>query len=103
MPTSTGATETSVTNQIVVVILNDDEPEIDEMFEVQLVSVAESGQRINPEQVSQPHFFVSIITSAPVLNPLMKENHAPHYILPLEAHRSIKWLHSIFFSPQNIN
>ena len=35
-----------------VVILNDDEPEIAETFEVQLVSVAESGQRIDTEHVS---------------------------------------------------
>ena len=51
MPVSVESTQTSVSNQIVVVILNDDEPEIDETFEVQLVSVEESGQRINPEQV----------------------------------------------------
>ena len=49
---SPGSTESSTTNQIVIVILNDDEPEIDETFEVQLVSVAGSGQRINPEQVT---------------------------------------------------
>ena len=48
---SVGSTQTSVSNQIIVMILNDDEPEIDETFEVQLVSVEESGQRINPEQV----------------------------------------------------
>ena len=41
----------SALSQIVVVIINDDEPELDEMFEVQLVSVAESSQRIDPEHV----------------------------------------------------
>ena len=63
MPVSIGSTETLVSNQIVVVILNDDEPEIDETFEVQLVSVEESGQRINPEQVriSYPHFLEVLI------------------------------------------
>ena len=35
-----------------VVVVNDDEPEVDETFEVELVSVAESGQRIDTEQVS---------------------------------------------------
>ena len=34
-----------------MVILNDDEPEVDEMFEVNLVSVAESNQRIDPQKV----------------------------------------------------
>ena len=38
-----------------MVIINDDEPEIDERFEVQLVSVTESGQRIDSEQVSLGH------------------------------------------------
>ena len=68
MPVSIGSTETLVSNQIVVVILNDDEPEIDETFEVQLVSVEESGQRINPEQVriSYPHFLVYSFTNTPI-------------------------------------
>lgn len=35
-----------------MVIINDDEPEIDEYFEVQLVSVAESSQMIDSEHVS---------------------------------------------------
>lgn len=47
---STGST--SASNEIVVVIINDDDPEIDEYFEVQLVSVAESSQMIDSEHVS---------------------------------------------------
>ena len=49
---SAGATGTSTSARILVVIINDDEPEIDETFEVQLVSVAETGQRIDSEQVN---------------------------------------------------
>ena len=49
---SVGSTGTSAADQIVVVITNDDEPEVDETFEVQLVSVAETGQKIHPEQVT---------------------------------------------------
>ena len=42
----------STSVEILVVIINDDEPEIDESFEVQLVSVAESSsQMIDSEQV----------------------------------------------------
>ena len=47
---STGSTSTS--SQLLVVIVNDDEPEIDEIFEVQLMSVAESSQMIDTEHVS---------------------------------------------------
>ena len=43
---------TSASSQLLVVIVNDDEPEIDERFEVQLVSVAESSQMIDAEHVS---------------------------------------------------
>ena len=50
---SSGATGTSTSTRILVVIINDDEPEIDETFEVQLVSVAETGQRIDSEQVNK--------------------------------------------------
>ena len=42
----------STSVEILVVIINDDEPEVDESFEVQLVSVAESSsQMIDSEQV----------------------------------------------------
>ena len=50
---SSGATGTSTSARILVVIINDDEPEIDETFEIQLVSVAEIGQRIDSEQVNK--------------------------------------------------
>lgn len=49
---STGST---ASDDILVVIINDDEPEIDEYFEVQLVSVAESSQMIDSEHVSKPN------------------------------------------------
>ena len=51
----TGATTASTSSQVVVVVINDDDPEIAERFEVQLVSVAESSQRINAARVSRDH------------------------------------------------
>ena len=53
-----GSTTSSTLTQIVVVIINDDEPEVAETFEVQLVSVSESGQRVDTEHVSNKHSLV---------------------------------------------
>lgn len=54
---------TSASDQILVVIINDDEPEVDELFEVQLVSVAESSQMIDSEHVSR-HYVRNFIQAS---------------------------------------